>query len=116
MVFRAQVDLNEFREAAAKTTKMKRGPQGGKGNIPKTTILTSSEFNLIIETPVHSSKISASFGSEGKIEVDATQLIVILTNLHKRDGAKDSNVILCQHGFDLLIEGKGQTIVPGVTD
>ena len=53
------VIARDFVEAISHATKMKRGPIGAKGSIPKDTLLSLGNRSIFVETPVLSIGVQA---------------------------------------------------------
>lgn len=70
-----KVNLAAFAAAVGKLPAMKRGPSGGRGKIPKDTVLTWTLFGLSVDTPAIRTELTGQgTGLGGPVSVDARQL------------------------------------------
>jgi hypothetical protein len=76
------VKLSELMKAVA-LPKMKRGPRGAHGSIPKTTILNFEEGSLLVEAPTHTTALIIQGTLQAKVLVDAAHLKHMLEKLPK---------------------------------
>ena len=69
------VDSISFLEAVSHVPKMKRGPRGGRGHIPKDTLISpAGDYCLSVETPAVSTLVKTEGVWDIKISIDAALL------------------------------------------
>ena len=92
------VKISELKKAVV-LPKMKRGPRGAHGNIPKTTILNFGNGSLLVEAPTHTTALIVDGNIEAKAIVNAEQLKLTLEKLPQADHV------------DLAVDQKDQRLI-----
>lgn len=100
-----EVNAIDFRDAVSRLPKMKRGPVGASGKIPRDTILLPDSNGMMVETPVMSSLVATSRPWRVVVSVDA-RLLLDTCEKFKRIGAyKTASDVL-----EISLEGRSMRV------
>jgi hypothetical protein len=109
-----EVNANDFYDAVSRLPKMRRGPAGAKGNMPKDTMLTPHEGGIMVETPVMGSLVHASKPWRVVASVDARKLLDLCDRYKKLGAFKEPKPIFLISVADGELRVKFKTTTAGI--
>lgn len=109
-----EVNANDFYDAVSKIPKMKRGPVGAKGKIPKDTVLNPHEGGIMVETPVMGSLVWASKPWRVVASVDARKLLDLCERYKKLGVFKEAKPMFLVSVADGELRVKFKTTTIGI--